>query len=469
MRQATYFAFLVMMPCVMGMASAVTHVTVMRGERLTLKCEKKPGHMDWKNQDNIVLFFNDIQAFSEPRYSIHSFSDSDYTLVVSPVKFKDEGIYRCFYYNSSGAVSVRQFNVTVLGDPKIATSKHGDRTLVKCSAKGNTPPKISWVIGSDIDLEARPQHSIQDKTGKWITEDTLSIKLIGWKETLKCVLHHPSLPDILGVKFVTLVNKNFKPSTTQASSTAQSSTSPTFYSTDSPHVSTHFSVTGEAENTETTSLEISQSTNTNINTRGPEGPEGITSVLINTSSTLDNSTSVTENDTRDFTEEIYEKASPEKRQGGSASSLFICAVTALIICLLIVVTFLVVKLRRAHKKWKSEKEESDQSVESGKSKSSGEESKPKISIGFLKSNFRKYKVGEGALGKQTSASTTESTSTTASASTSVSASTSASASKPVSAAAPNTVVVTVENHTSNGVHHSQNYRAAASPVKETEL
>lgn len=47
---------------VMGMASAVTHVTVMRGERLTLKCEKKPGHMDWKNQDNIVLFFNNIQG-----------------------------------------------------------------------------------------------------------------------------------------------------------------------------------------------------------------------------------------------------------------------------------------------------------------------------------------------------------------------------------------------------------------------
>lgn len=112
-----------------------------------------------------------------------------------------------------------------------------------------------------------------------------------------------------------------------------------------------------------------------------------------------------------------EKAPPERRQGGGSSSLFICAVTALIICLLIVVTFLVVKLRRAHKKWKlgkcqqwqvlnyyrlclhhsslknlmtnlpvcfhKEKEESDQSVESGKSKSSGEERKPKVSLGKL--------------------------------------------------------------------------------------
>lgn len=122
--------------------------------------------------------------------------------MVSPVKFKDEGIYRCFYYNPNGAVSVRRFNVTVLGklfcagyaykvkmasifyacfslcykisdvcclcckpkgDPKIATSTHGDRTLVKCSAKGNTPPKISWVIGNDIDLEGKntfPQYLV---------------------------------------------------------------------------------------------------------------------------------------------------------------------------------------------------------------------------------------------------------------------------------------------------------------------
>ncbi|XP_041947148.1 cytotoxic and regulatory T-cell molecule [Alosa sapidissima] len=450
MTHATDLSFLVLILCGIGMSSAVTHVTVMEGERLTLKCRKSPGHMDWKNKRDEVLFFNNIKACLDSRYSILSFSGSDYTLAVSPVTFKDEGMYSCYHYsNNSPKVTVRRYNVTVLGAPKITYTKHGDRTLVKCSAKGNTPPVVSWQIGSGIDLEARPQYKKQDKTGKWTTEDIISIKVLTREETLKCVLLDPTLRSPLGVRFVTLENKEFKQYTTQTS-TAQMSTSATSHTTDSPHVSTYFSITGGTDHMNTTSMETSQHTDTNINTTSTL--EGSSSTPVNTSSTLDNSTSVTENVTRNFTEEVNEKQ--ERREGGSAS-LFITAVTALIICLLIVVTFFVVKLRRAHKKWKLEKEDSDQSVESGKSKSSGEEGKPKVSLGFLKSNFRKYRSKEGAFGTQTSAST--SASTLASNPTSGAASHSAS----------HTVEVTVENHAINGIKPTQNHGAA--PVKETEL
>ncbi|XP_062392607.1 cytotoxic and regulatory T-cell molecule [Sardina pilchardus] len=449
MTHATDLGFLVMILCGMGMSQAVRHVTVMEGERLTLTCRKSPGIMDWKNDRNELLFFNDIKAYQDKRYSILSFTSSDYTLAVSPVTLKDEGMYTCMHYSSSSPeTTVRRYNVTVLGAPEITYTKHGDRTLVKCSAKGSTPPVVSWQIGSGIDLEARPQHTKQDKTGKWTTEVNISIKVLTRKETLKCVLLDPTSPGSLGVRFVIIENEEFEQYSTQTSSTAQTATSPTSHTTDSPHVSTHFTITGGTEHMDTTNMETSQYTDPNINMTSTEGSS---SMPVNTSSTLDNSTSVTENDTRNFTEEVNER--PGRRQGGSAS-LFITAVTALIICLLVVVTFFVVKLRRAHKKWKLEKEESDQSVESGKSKSSGEEGKPKVSLGFLKSNFRKHKAGEGALGQQTSASTSASTlASNPSAATSHSAS--------------HTVEVIVENNASNGIEQTQNHGAA--PVKETEL
>ncbi|XP_062391603.1 cytotoxic and regulatory T-cell molecule-like [Sardina pilchardus] len=119
MTHATDLGFLVMILCGFGMSQAVKHVTVMEGERLTLTCKKSPGNMDWQNDRDEVLFFNDIKAYQDDRYSILSVTSSDYTLAVSPVTFKDEGMYSCYHYSSSlPKVTVKQYNVTVSAAPE---------------------------------------------------------------------------------------------------------------------------------------------------------------------------------------------------------------------------------------------------------------------------------------------------------------------------------------------------------------
>ncbi|XP_031428033.1 cytotoxic and regulatory T-cell molecule [Clupea harengus] len=455
MTSAADFGIIVLILCGMEVSLAVRHVTVMEGERLTLQCPEAPGNMDWhrkQNNKDVTLFFDHIKAYKDSRYSIHNFSSSDYTLMASPVSLKDEGMYECHHYHNTVAnVTTKRFNVTVLGKPKITYTEHENSTIVKCSVNGRTPLKLSWRYKGGIEVEAQPQHTQQDKTGRWTTEDVIRIRILKRKIIVRCILHHPGLPHAGGVTFETIENKKFKLSSTTTSSTETStwSTSASL-TTDSPH----FKITGETDYTEITSMTTSQSTDTNINTTSTQ--KSTNSLLVNTSSTSDNTTSITENGIGNYTKGVYEKPSSESREGGSAS-LFISSVTALIICLMIVVTFLLVKMRRAHQKYKSEKEESDQSVESGKSKSSGEESKPKVSLGFLKSNFRKYKVD--VLGKQTSASTSASTL----------ASSSASASVTPSHSTSHTVEVTVENHLRNAILKTQDHSATPSPVKETEL
>ncbi|KAL2094332.1 hypothetical protein ACEWY4_009051 [Coilia grayii] len=478
MTSAADLGFLVLILCGMGMSSAVRQVAVMEGQTLLLTCLKGPGSMDWTrdltNNVNVVLFLNDNKGYDKDnKYSIHNFSSSEYTLSVSAVTFKDEGTYTCHSYGDR--TTTRIYNVTVLGVPKITYTKHEGRTLIRCSVKGNAPATISWQFGNGIHLEARPQHTKQESNGKWITEISESIKILRRKVTVKCLLHNPSLAHSPVVRFVTIENKKIQQYSTQASITETTTWRPT---SDIPNLHALTHITGKTGHTETIMMKTSQYTETTGTINTTSTLDSVSSTLVNTSFTTDNTTSITDNSTRNDTTDILRvpEKSPEAQKG--SASLFITSVTALIICLLIVVTFLIVKLRREHVNWKLEKEESDQSVESGKSKSSGEENKPTVSLGFLKSNFRKYKAEKDALGKQPSASTSASTfeSNSASASTSASTfesnSTSASASASASAAASHpashTVEVIVENHTSNGIQHP-NHGAASSPVKETEL
>ncbi|KAG9351521.1 hypothetical protein JZ751_022772 [Albula glossodonta] len=90
-----------------------------------------------------------------------------------------------------------------------------------------------------------------------------------------------------------------------------------------------------------------------------------------------------------------------KRDGErQSSSALIFLVTCLILGLLVVVIFVVIKLRKAHVLWKIENDNSDQSLESNKSKSSHEdkqERKLQISVinpGFRNTNFARYIVEE---------------------------------------------------------------------------
>ncbi|XP_016109688.1 cytotoxic and regulatory T-cell molecule-like [Sinocyclocheilus grahami] len=125
------------------------------GETLVLRCPRKnfseDGHMEWRNPQGHLLFFNNEKALRDSRSSIFHLSSSEYTLHMSNVTLKDEGLYRCLLYDNK--VISKRFKVKVLEIPKIEMAEYKDKTIIKCSAAANGhPPELSWQI-SGVEIE----------------------------------------------------------------------------------------------------------------------------------------------------------------------------------------------------------------------------------------------------------------------------------------------------------------------------
>ncbi|XP_028840136.1 cytotoxic and regulatory T-cell molecule-like isoform X1 [Denticeps clupeoides] len=384
MTQSLCSCFLLAVLCGIELSLAMKYVTVRKGETLTLNCRVRKGKNDveWRNPDNHLMFFrrqkSDKYTLRDPRYSLHE-SSSTYSVTISNVYFRDGGIYSCLHYHKHKIISREKFKVIVLGAPKIEFVEHEGKTMIKCSAEANAhPPKLSWLFENGIELEARHQRSQYKKTDKYSSTDIIHIQSHKRRTTVKCLLRHPALFNEHLIAFVTIENTSIPEQVItegyRVSTTDETTWQPTVSTTRPPRLTTEgIGVTKQAAS-ETTYTEI----------------------YINTSFHAENTS---ENITNGFD-------SPEERKASRNAPLFVSAVTFLIVCLLIVVTFLLVKLRKAHQKWKLENEESEQSVESGKSKSSGEEKNPRRGLGF-RNNFSKYKAEERPTAKSsTSTSTT---------------------------------------------------------------
>ncbi|XP_042621169.1 cytotoxic and regulatory T-cell molecule-like isoform X3 [Cyprinus carpio] len=330
---------------------ATKYLTVAEGETLVLRCPRKNfsenGHMEWRNPQGHLLFFNDEKALRDSRSSIFILNNSEYTLHMSNVTLKDEGIYRCLLYDNK--VISKTFKVKVLGIPKIEMSEYKDKTTIKCSAAANgPPPELSWQI-SGVEIEA-------------VTTSTTK---------------YSSTRDELQTDMITATSAPF------ISSTAHVELSSISESTD---------VLPTIDSTTSNSIQVEEhSTATDIS---------LTTHNTNSSNSPDEF--LTKNDTnlQDF----------GKRQDLKESSpLLILLVTSLVICLLIVVIFLLFRLRKAHLAWKKENEESDQSVESSKSKSSHEEkqSQERGRQGFWNTNFTEYKLEEPPQNRATAEATVD--------------------------------------------------------------
>uniref|UniRef100_A0A3P9A7W7 Heat shock protein 8 n=2 Tax=Euteleosteomorpha TaxID=1489388 RepID=A0A3P9A7W7_ESOLU len=278
---------------------AVSHMTLMEGKTLTMACHIRnaaKSHVEWKNPDGHVMFFNHQKALKDKRYKIINLSQSDFSISVSDVTFKDGGLYTCLHYSHKEPV-IKKVEVTVLGKPKLEITEHNGKTAVKCSAMANShPPKISWMLGSGVEIDAQHQPQYLKVKNTYSSMDTLLLRSHKRKVTIKCIVHHPALYNSSLMNFVK-IGPNRK-----------------YHVYCSP----------------------------------------VVSLLVSFTGTLLDET--------------------ERQQGNNRSTqLFIFLVTCLILGLLIVVAFFGFKLRRAHILWKKENEDSDQSVESSKSKSSNEE------------------------------------------------------------------------------------------------
>ncbi|KAM9540498.1 cytotoxic and regulatory T-cell molecule-like isoform 3-T3 [Salvelinus alpinus] len=360
---------------------AVQHLTVMEGETLTMKCHirnAEGSHVEWKNPDGHVMFFNNQKVS------------------VSDVTFKDGGLYTCLHYIHKVPV-VKLVNVTVLGKPKLEITEHNGKTAIKCSAVGNGhPPKISWLLESGLEMYAQPQSQYLLDKNTYSSLDILYVQSYKRRVTLKCIVRHPALHNSSLMNFVKIGQNP----TEESHSTTRAS---------------HLLSTGLTEVPTTTvshwhSTQVSSETQTATALDWPntEGSPASTPDLQLSTHNWSSVSQTTENTPHNGTGHNSSNAKgsfvndteTQKGTGGSAL-LLIFLVTCLILGLLVVVSLFVIKLRRAHILWKkvliiTENEDSDQSVESNRSKSSNEEkqSRGRRGNGLFNIRFTKYVIEE---------------------------------------------------------------------------
>ncbi|KAM9456168.1 cytotoxic and regulatory T-cell molecule [Clarias gariepinus] len=420
-----YFRLLVLIIGGLTQCLAMKHLTVMRGDTLTLTCRLKKHHtsspVEWKNPENLSLFFNKIKAMKDKRTSLVALTNSKFSIRVTDIKFKDGGVYNCVRYNPE--FSEKKFKVTVIDAPKLEKDEQGDKTIVTCTASANEhPPSLSWLIDNGVEIEALPNYEGDNVTKKYTAVSHLNVKSTTKRVRVTCLAHHPALYHFylensiyLGSQSEDTLSKNPKyPSTTpdttvittlpsstsEDTSTSSKYPSPTLGTTDTKFISNLFSSTSfTSSHSQSESTDYSNTTVAVAETTEDISSNDSANVLSNTTANesisettegTPSNTSITSSSDNNGNYSSHERQSIKK--GNSA--LLVLLVTCLIICLFVVLVFFLVRLRKAHIAWKKENEESEQSVESSKSKSSSEEKQKQRRQGFWNTSFTKYKAEE---------------------------------------------------------------------------
>ncbi|XP_018610729.2 cytotoxic and regulatory T-cell molecule [Scleropages formosus] len=357
--------FLVCLYAGIAESSAVETLTVMEGQTLTLSCSvsnTSNDHVEWRNPHDFVVFFNNYKVLKDKRYKVINVSSSEVQLSLSNVIFRDGGVYKCLEYTHP--VTTKLFRVTVVGHPKLEATEHEDKFAIKCSSQANfPPPTIFWLFENGLEVQADPHYRCD--SNKCTSLDILLVRAYKRRVTVTCIARHQGLYSSHLMNFITIVNNSIEEPRTASTP---------------GHLSTTSASTPTAPRTQsTTGLEFIT--------------DSETPALGTTESTLINSSMSTNSSTEGSLTEM------EKRKAEPGSPLLIFLVTCLILALLVVVTFFAIKLRRAHVLWKKENEDTDQSLESNKSKSSHEDKQAQerrghgsvIKPGFQNTIFTKYR------------------------------------------------------------------------------
>lgn len=369
-------------------------VTVKKGQTLHLSCPIANAHktnVEWKNPKGNIMFFNRNRALKDKRYRIDRLSASEFSISVSNVTFKDGGNYTCTHYDHH--TTERKVEVTVLGHPMMKVVEHEGKLVIKCTAEGNHhPPQISWQMDRGPEVLAHAQVSHEDR--KYVSMAMLHVHPVEKRVTVKCLVRHPALlsPPLMNFVKIGPDYRKFRHTTTSGRlETAQPAGSAG--SARVPRTTT----SGSRHGTTTTTAVYPTATDTS----GPpsESPAKLSAVPSDHPSSSSEPATVTAatrvtgsrlsttgwKSASETTEGITSNNSTGRNRTGSSDdsrmqagregrpSLLVFLVTCLIFCLLVVVLFFAIKLRRAHVAWKRENEDTDQSEESSKSKSSQEE------------------------------------------------------------------------------------------------
>ncbi|KAM6907534.1 cytotoxic and regulatory T-cell molecule [Xenentodon cancila] len=176
------------------------HVTVMKGHTVFLTCPITNPHetnVEWKNPEGYIMFFNSNKALEDKRYSITKLSQTEFSISISDVNFKDGGNYTCSHYDHH--TTEKKVKVTVLGYPTMSVMRHDGKFVIKCTAEGNDyPPEISWRFNNQPEFLAQTHVYHEDK--KYVSMGILNVFPVKKRITVKCLVRHPVLHLINFVK-----------------------------------------------------------------------------------------------------------------------------------------------------------------------------------------------------------------------------------------------------------------------------
>ncbi|XP_061754018.1 cytotoxic and regulatory T-cell molecule isoform X2 [Nerophis ophidion] len=340
----------------LGIFLALTHVslavwqrvTVMKGQTVRLACSISNAHkqhIDWKNPDGYTMFFNHNKALQDMRYSISKLTESQFSINISNVSFKDGGNYTCSQYGHH--ITEKKVELTVLGVPKMRVTKHNGAFVIQCTAEGNHfPPQISWKFDYGPEFLGNAQVKYEGK--KYVSMDMVHLQSVNTRSAVKCIVRHPCLHLQPLMNFVKI--GKYLPGSTTTKNLIKWNTS-----------------------TPGTVVTVCKDQNTSSSEGAYNNTNGNTTIV---------------------------SIDPDMQTGHRQTSpLLIFLVACLILGLLAVVICFVLKLRRAHITWEKENEISDPSEESGKSKSSQEEkvTRGHYRRGLFRTAFTQYAVEKATI------------------------------------------------------------------------
>ncbi|KAJ0047353.1 hypothetical protein NL108_001836 [Boleophthalmus pectinirostris] len=418
------------------------HLTVIKGHTLHLSCPLKSQPDDypaeWRNPDGV----------KDKRYRVQKLSESEFQIRISNVTFSDGGIYTCTHYLPQAVE--KKVHITVIGRPRIEFTTHNEWLVIRCTAAANDEaPGISWQIKNGVEFQSgHPQTIREDK--KYEAIETMYVKAAERTHSLKCIVQHPALHSKTLQDFVKIRPNKRKqhpkttisakttptPATIREPTAVQFPTTPkeeltSDFSTIVPQFSTGMKNTTKNTTTQQTTLPTTEEKTTepvsttekqdltsefsrNITQFSTDADE-TTGFPMNTSqfnssefSTVESTTqrsgilnttgnwltvNISSNETtNNSTERDFDREKQEGKEGNAALLIFL--ITCLMIGLLVVVTFIGIKLRRAHLIWKRENDDTDTSEASNKSKSSQEEKNTQRRRGFFNTGLTQYVVQE---------------------------------------------------------------------------